>query len=235
MPELPEVETMVRACGRLSRDGSSSARRSTTRSCSRAAMPGSSRGGDEVQVVEVGRRGKWVVIALAEHRGIIVIQPRMTGGFWLVEPPRPDHIRLSFRLAKPEATVWYCDTRRLGKIHWFASPEEAERRSPGRTGRTPWRSRWTTWPPASANPARDQAGADGPEGAGGHRQHLRRRDPLRRADPPRADGLHAVSATSWTGCTGRSARSSTRRSPPRARASTPAIGPSWDWKGASWP
>ncbi|MGC8640690.1 MAG: Fpg/Nei family DNA glycosylase, partial [Isosphaeraceae bacterium] len=36
------------------------------------------------------------------------------------------HVRLSFRLAKPEATVWYCDTRRLGKIQWFAGPEEAE-------------------------------------------------------------------------------------------------------------
>ena len=56
---------------------------------------------------------------------MIVIQPRMTGGFWLVEPPRPEHIRLSFRLAKPDAMIWYCDARRLGKIHWFASPEAA--------------------------------------------------------------------------------------------------------------
>ena len=45
------------------------------------------RRGRRVQVEEVARRGKWVVITLSDHRGMIVIQPRMTGGFWLVEPP----------------------------------------------------------------------------------------------------------------------------------------------------
>jgi formamidopyrimidine-DNA glycosylase len=65
------------------------------------------------------------VIVLAGHRGLIVIQPRMTGGFWLVKPPRPDHIRMTFRLVKPGATIWYCDTRRLGKIHWYSSAAEA--------------------------------------------------------------------------------------------------------------
>jgi formamidopyrimidine-DNA glycosylase len=34
-------------------------------------------------------------------------------------------VRLSFRLAKPKAIVWYCDTRRLGKIQWFPGPEDA--------------------------------------------------------------------------------------------------------------
>ena len=36
-------------------------------------------------------------------------------------PHRPDHIRLTFHLEKPRATVWFCDTRRLGKIGWFAA------------------------------------------------------------------------------------------------------------------
>jgi formamidopyrimidine-DNA glycosylase len=49
----------------------------------------------------------------------------MTGGFWLVEPQRPDHIRLAFHLDKPRVTVWYCDTRRLGKICWFADAQAA--------------------------------------------------------------------------------------------------------------
>jgi formamidopyrimidine-DNA glycosylase len=84
------------------------------------------RRGRKATVEGVLRRGKWVVIALAEERGLFVIQPRMTGGFWLVEPPRPEHIRLTFRLASPEAFIWYCDARRLGRIHWFETSGEAE-------------------------------------------------------------------------------------------------------------
>jgi formamidopyrimidine-DNA glycosylase len=126
MPELPEVETMVRALrpalvGRL-------IERTVVhdpfllQGCGAGEFH---RRGRRVEVAEVARQGKWVVIALADQRGIIVIQPRMTGGFWLVPPRRPEHIRLSFRLAKPETMVWYCDARRLGKIHWFESADRA--------------------------------------------------------------------------------------------------------------
>src|SRR4051794_327143 len=97
MPELPEVETMVRGL--------------------RPALEGRTIVGVTVHdpfllqgvsalefedrvsgagVSRVDRRGKWVVIALAGQRGVIVIQPRMTGGFWLVPPDRPGHVRLSF-------------------------------------------------------------------------------------------------------------------------------------------
>ena len=69
----------------------------------------------DATVVDVGRRGKWVVMTLAGHWGTIVIQPRMTGGFWLREPLRPDHIRLVFHVENPGAMVWYCDARRLGR------------------------------------------------------------------------------------------------------------------------
>jgi formamidopyrimidine-DNA glycosylase len=65
------------------------------------------------------------VFTLAGDRGLIVIQPRMTGTFWLVEPARPEHIRLTFRLAKSDTRIWYCDARRLGRIQWFRSPEAA--------------------------------------------------------------------------------------------------------------
>jgi formamidopyrimidine-DNA glycosylase len=79
------------------------------------------------RVARVDRRGKWVVITLGESRGLIVIQPRMTGGFWLVSPARPGHVRLTFHLDGPEQSIWYCDNRRLGKIAWFAGPDEAGR------------------------------------------------------------------------------------------------------------
>jgi len=126
MPELPEVETMVRGL-RPAFLGRFVERIEVhdpflLQGCDAEEFE---RRGRMVQVEEVARRGKWVVITLSDHRGMIVIQPRMTGGFWLVQPPRGEHIRLTFRLAKPEAKIWYCDTRRLGKIQWFASPEQA--------------------------------------------------------------------------------------------------------------
>jgi formamidopyrimidine-DNA glycosylase len=127
MPELPEVETMVRGL-RPALEG----RRlwqleildaSLVRGCGADEL---SRFGRGATINEVGRRGKWVVLTLAGHRGIIVIQPRMTGGFWLREPDRPDHIRLVFHVDKPRAIVWYCDTRRLGRINWYGDPEQAD-------------------------------------------------------------------------------------------------------------
>ena len=64
-------------------------------------------------------------MTLAGQKGIIVIQPRMTGGFWLASPQRPEHIRLVFHVDKPRAMIWYCDARRLGKIAWYRGPDEA--------------------------------------------------------------------------------------------------------------
>jgi formamidopyrimidine-DNA glycosylase len=128
MPELPEVETMVRGLQpallglRL---------RAVTvhdpyllQGCTGEEF-GRRVAGASVERVE--RRGKWVVIALGEHRGMIVIQPRMTGGFWLVSPARVDHVRLTFHVEKPERDVWYCDNRRLGKIAWYADAAAAAR------------------------------------------------------------------------------------------------------------
>jgi formamidopyrimidine-DNA glycosylase len=126
MPELPEVETMVR--GLRPALGGRRLRRlevldpSLVQGCSAAELASHGRG---ATVGEVGRRGKWVVVTLAGDRGIIVIQPRMTGGFWLLEPLRPDHIRLVFHVDKPRAMVWYCDTRRLGRVVWYAGAADA--------------------------------------------------------------------------------------------------------------
>ena len=127
MPELPEVETMVRGL-RPAIGGKTLARLTVhdptmLQGCTAGEIERRGRGA----VVEgVSRRGKWVVIALGGRRGLIVIQPRMTGGFWLVEPARPEHIRVSFDLKGPERTVWFCDARRLGKVAWYPSAVEAE-------------------------------------------------------------------------------------------------------------
>lgn len=127
MPELPEVETMVRGL-RPALVGRSIAsvtvhdafllQGSTAEEFERLVV------GSSVRVV--GRRGKWVVIELADGRGTIVIQPRMTGGFWLVPPDRPEHIRVTFGIQERDRSVWFCDARRLGKVAWYADDCEAE-------------------------------------------------------------------------------------------------------------
>ena len=92
------------------------------------------RRGRGAPVASVERRGKWVVITLGDDRGIIVIQPRMTGGFWLVEPPRQEHVRVVFQMEGTPGTVWFCDARRLGRIHLYddeAAAGEAFARSQG--------------------------------------------------------------------------------------------------------
>ncbi|MBV8488132.1 MAG: DNA-formamidopyrimidine glycosylase [Planctomycetaceae bacterium] len=127
MPELPEVETMVRglrtALGGRILESIEIHDPFLIRGCDAREFEQRAR---RVIIEKVSRRGKWVVITLADDRGFIVIQPRMTGGFWLVNPPRPEHVRLTFRLSNPEAFVWYCDARRLGRVHWFATSVEAE-------------------------------------------------------------------------------------------------------------
>ncbi len=128
MPELPEVETMVRGLrpamtGRLLR---------SVTVHDPFLLHG--RGAEEferlatgVVIDQVERRGKWVVMSLGSDRGIIVIQPRMTGGFWLVSPHRPEHIRVTFRLDGSHDQIWFCDARRLGRIAWYSGPEDAAR------------------------------------------------------------------------------------------------------------
>jgi formamidopyrimidine-DNA glycosylase len=50
----------------------------------------------------------------------------MTGGFWLVAPARPDHVRLTIEMDGTGGLVWFCDTRRLARIAWYADDAAAE-------------------------------------------------------------------------------------------------------------
>jgi formamidopyrimidine-DNA glycosylase len=124
MPELPEVETMVRGL-RPAMSGRVLRRikvldEHMLQGCSAAAIEERARG---ARVASVGRRGKWVVLSLDE--GIIVIQPRMTGGFWLIPPEKPEHIRVRFELEGSRDPIWFCDARRLGRVALYDSIEEA--------------------------------------------------------------------------------------------------------------
>src|SRR4051794_41597157 len=92
MPELPEVETMVRGLrpalqgrfvDRMEVHDPFLIQGCEAQEFERRGSRGRGAGGV--------RRGKWVVVSLSDCRGIILIQPRMTGGFLLLDPPRPQH------------------------------------------------------------------------------------------------------------------------------------------------
>ncbi len=127
MPELPEVETMVRGL-RPALVGQMISKLLVLdpfllQHCEADVLQ---QRGQGASVASVSRRGKWVVLTLDKLLGVIVIQPRMTGGFWLIPPDRPEHVRMRLDLHGSGGTVWFCDARRLGKIALFDTTEEAE-------------------------------------------------------------------------------------------------------------
>ncbi|MFO0959934.1 MAG: DNA-formamidopyrimidine glycosylase [Isosphaeraceae bacterium] len=126
MPELPEVETMVRGLRSALGDYLERIEVVDPFLLERVSAEDLERRAAGAAVRSVQRRGKWVVIELDPPRGLIVIQPRMTGGFCTREPDRPEHIRLIFHAGRPPRTIGFRDTRRLGKIGWHADMEAAE-------------------------------------------------------------------------------------------------------------
>ncbi len=131
MPELPEVETMVRGV-RPVLVGRRLERLEIidpflVRVVSAADLEEKARG---ALISSVDRRGKAVVVGLGPSGGFIVIHPRMTGGFWLVPPERPEHVRLIFRIADEGEMVWFRDTRRLGRVSWHAVADFADSLGP---------------------------------------------------------------------------------------------------------
>jgi formamidopyrimidine-DNA glycosylase len=115
MPELPEVETMVRGL----RSVIEGRRIISVRVLDPFLLEQISRSKFErtlkgQRVQRVWRRGKWVVLELTGGSSA-VIQPRMTGGF-RAGLEKPHFSRILFRIDGPHRHVWYCDTRRLGRV-----------------------------------------------------------------------------------------------------------------------
>ena len=127
MPELPEVETMIRGIRPTLENQRIVEAVVVDPFLLQGAKPEEfERQVSGSEVSSVVRRGKWVVITLKKDRGVIVIQPRMTGGFRVTEPTRPEHIRVLFRLGEPGRSVWFSDARRLGKVIWYPDITIAE-------------------------------------------------------------------------------------------------------------
>lgn len=123
MPELPEVETMVR--GLRPRMEGATIRRVTVLDALVVEQPSPAELSQRLRgrrIERVGRRGKWVVLDL-DDAATLVIQPRMSGGFWLERPDRPEHIRVHLKLDGPQREIWYCDIRRFGKFSLLADAD----------------------------------------------------------------------------------------------------------------
>lgn len=140
MPELPEVETMVRGI----RPFVEGRQIVEFRRCECRYRPISLRPQVAVmmrraanqRIVSVRRRAKRIVLEL-ERGEAFVIEPRMTGLMLLSDPPDREHLRVAWKFARKGShdTLWFWDRRGLGTVRLLSRRECEELMTPGLLGR----------------------------------------------------------------------------------------------------
>jgi formamidopyrimidine-DNA glycosylase len=138
MPELPEVETMVRGirphvAGREIVD----IVRPRCRSRPIAIKPAFARLKSACvgrTVTSVERIAKRVLLRLSSGE-VLVIEPRMTGLMLVFDPPSTEHLRIEWRFGGEAAirSLWFWDRRGLGTVS-LLGPEEFARLCETRLG-----------------------------------------------------------------------------------------------------
>ncbi|MFK7820009.1 MAG: bifunctional DNA-formamidopyrimidine glycosylase/DNA-(apurinic or apyrimidinic site) lyase [Planctomycetaceae bacterium] len=140
MPELPEVETMVRGI----REHVEGCTITQLRKCRCSCRPimvrpnlrnlqARCRG---ATVVGVTRFAKRVVIELG-NGDRIAIEPRMTGLMLLADPPSRGHLRFEWvleRESEPTDSLWFWDRRGLGTVSIYTAEEYETELLGGRFG-----------------------------------------------------------------------------------------------------
>lgn len=139
MPELPEVETVVRdlrplLVGRALSGvvvGASKLRRAWDGSWEKTIR------GERVTLVR--RRGKWIVIELAAGP-VLLVHLGMTGQLTVAAAtePYPTHLHLRFPLDDGTHELRFRDIRRFGSAEVFASPAELDAYLDGKLGPEPF-------------------------------------------------------------------------------------------------
>jgi formamidopyrimidine-DNA glycosylase len=124
MPELPEVETMVRGIrpfveGREIVD----VRKCHCRCRPISITPGLAKLSRSVvgkRVTAVRRLGKRAVLDVDDELSL-VIEPRMTGLLLLSDPPDQEHLRIEWRFSgrREYNSLWFWDRRGLGTLQLF--------------------------------------------------------------------------------------------------------------------
>jgi formamidopyrimidine-DNA glycosylase len=127
MPELPEVETVVRDLRPLL-----VGRRFTSAWAGRLALRKPWKAAWKKRLVgrrvdAVRRRGKWIVLEL-DDGGRLVVHLGMTGQLTVAptDAPRKAHTHLLFDLDEPTKQLRFRDVRRFGSATLFSSEEEVE-------------------------------------------------------------------------------------------------------------
>lgn len=135
MPELPEVETMVRGI----REAVTGAKLVDVRACPcpcrpitlTPSLPQLQKQSIGRTIVAARRRAKRVILEL-DSGAAFVIEPRMTGLMLLGDPPDPEHLRIEWRLVRAGGgrvadvrSVWFWDRRGLGTVRLLPAEELA--------------------------------------------------------------------------------------------------------------
>jgi formamidopyrimidine-DNA glycosylase len=128
VPELPEVETMRRGILPIVGSRIESAERPPCKLrpiLLRPRIDAFDRRVRGKRIMDVGRRGKRVMIEI-EDAQTIVIEPRMTGLVLLADPPGPEHLRLRLNLVGgPSEQLLFWDRRGLGTVRLLRADEVA--------------------------------------------------------------------------------------------------------------
>ena len=139
MPELPEVETMVRGIRPFVENRRILAfNRCPTHCRPISIIPTFNRLAKKLvgqTVTSVRRLGKRVVLDLSNASNV-VIEPRMTGLMLLANPPDVDHLRLEWQFDGDREfnSVWFWDRRGLGTIHLYQPGELDQAYGPDKLG-----------------------------------------------------------------------------------------------------
>ncbi len=128
MPELPEVETMVRGIREAVEGRLIEGFRECPCPCKPITMtPGIKAIQSRVlgqKIIAVRRLAKRIVLDLTNEDSF-VIEPRMTGLMLLSDPPSIDHLRLEWLLKKGRSrnSLWFWDRRGLGTVRLYRKSE----------------------------------------------------------------------------------------------------------------
>lgn len=139
MPELPEVETMVRGIRPFVENRRILAVKRCPTHCRpleiHPPLPRLAKAIVGQTVTTAGRLGKRIVLNLS-NGSAVVVEPRMTGLMLLANPPDIEHLRVEWQFegTREFNSVWFWDRRGLGTIRLYTADELAERYGPHELG-----------------------------------------------------------------------------------------------------
>jgi formamidopyrimidine-DNA glycosylase len=131
MPELPEVETMVRGIRSAVAGKRIIEFRRAPCPCRaiplRPGLAAIRRRCQGQTIATVRRRAKKIILELSGGEAF-VIEPRMTGLMLISDPPDTKHLRFEWRLAKNrgERSLWFWDQRGLGTVRLLNANQLAD-------------------------------------------------------------------------------------------------------------